>query len=48
MTTEISPKEIFFEVSTIKRCELMEYFQFEDYNAFVRYIKKLGISREQR
>ncbi|HEV8404753.1 MAG TPA: hypothetical protein VGQ13_02485 [Nitrososphaera sp.] len=49
MTTEISPVRDFLQsIDNQTMRDIMKYFQFEDYDAFVRYIKKLGIAREHR
>jgi len=48
MTTEISPiKDFLQSINDQTMRDIMKYFQFEDYDAFVRYVKKLGINRKQ-
>ena len=48
MTTEISPiKDFLQSINDQTMRDIMKYFQFEDYDAFVRYVRKLRISRKQ-
>jgi hypothetical protein len=40
-------KEFFQSINDETMKEVMKYFKFEDYDVFVRYIRILGIQRQE-